>query len=395
MSNLQSDKKYFIGVDISKSSFDATMIDQKHNKIFYRNFSMNLEGFTDFIDLIKNIKKEEIQITVESTGIYFFNLYNYLIFRDFDIAVVNPLLIHNFHKGLSLRKTKTDKKDSYIIALFTLKNIDILRNNKKQTSTMKRLCRERDKLSEEISKLKTEIKSELCVQFPELENHVNVFTKTMLTLLIKASSANGIAKLSTSQITTIFNKTSGNKVQISAKELRLLAKNSIGTGDDNLHFVMKTLIIRLRTIQDLISKLDKRIEKFVDDNWNAESEILTSIKGVGKITSQKFLIEVENIFNFKSHKQLTAYAGTDPSIKQSGSSILYQGRISKRGNKYLRKTLYQMAESCIRNSCIFNAYFHKKRDEKKKYKQAVIAVANKLLRTIFALLTKRKMYIEV
>ncbi len=394
MSNLQNIKKYFIGIDISKRTFDATMIDQKQAKIFYKKFPMDKEGFSDFLDLINNIEKETIQITVESTGIYFVNIYNYLIKKGFDIAVVNPLLIHNFHKGMSLRKTKTDKKDSFIIALFTLKNLEILKNHKKQTSTMKRLCRERDKLSEEISKLKTEIKSELCVQFPELEEKVNLFTKTMLELLMKASSGNAIAKLSTTQINTIFNKTSGNKIQITAKELRNLAKTSIGFGDDNLNFVLQTLIIRLRTTQELISKLDERIEKFVTENWNAEFEILTSIKGVGKITSQKFLIEVENIFNFENHKQLTAFAGTDPTLKQSGSSVMYQGRISKKGNKYLRKTLYQMAESCIRNSCRFNAYFHKKRDENKRYKQAVIAVANKLLRTIFALLTKREMYIE-
>lgn len=387
-------KNYFIGIDISKNSFDATMLDADQNKIFYSDFNMNIEGFEAFIGKLKPFNTSSIQITVESTGIYFFNLYNYLIEKGFSVAVVNPLLIHNFHKALTLRKTKTDKKDSLIIALFTLKNCEILKNYNKQTSTIKRLCRERDKLTEEVSKLKTEIKSDLSVQFPELEKHVNIFTNTMLALLMEASSANSIARMRKSKIENIFNSTKGNKVTISAKDLKKLAKKSIGHGDDNLELVMQTLIRRLNMTQEIIKLLEDKIEKFIDDSWNDQYEILTSIKGVGKITSQKFLIEVENIFNFKSHKQLTAFAGTDPSIKQSGTSVYSNGRITKRGNKYLRKTLYQMADSCVRHSETFNDYFRKKRDEKKKYKQAMIAVANKLIRIIFALLTKGEKFVD-
>ena len=387
-------KKYFVGIDISKGSFDATLINLQQKKLFYNNFPMNKAGFTAFLMKLKPFDKLSIQITVESTGVYFISLYNYLLNIGFDITVINPLLVHNFHKSMSLRKTKTDKKDSFIIALFTLKNIEILSKYNKNTSTIKRLCRERDKISEQIAKIKTEIKSDLNVLFPELENSVNVFTNTMLLLLEKHSASNYIAKMRTSQIDAIFNKTKGNKVKISSKALKQLAKSSIGYGDEYLEKVIRNKISTLRHYQNISNNYDDDIRTFIRKNYSLEFEILTSIKGIGEITAQKFLIEIDDIRNFNNYKQLTAFIGTDPSIKQSGTSIMYQGRISKRGNKYLRRTLYQMAVGCIRESYTFNLYYHKKREENKKYKQAVIATGNKLLRVIFSMLTKGNYYSE-
>jgi len=346
--NSNKQKQYTVGIDISKDSFDATLIDQNQKKLFYQKFSMDKNGFESFLKKLTKFDKSLIQVLMESTGIYYFNLLSYLIKTGFCVAVINPLLIHNFHKSLSLRKTKTDKKDSFTIALFALKNPEILSTHNKQMSTIKRLCRERDKTSEEIARVKTEIKSDLNILFPELEKHVDVFTKTMLLLLEKYSASNSIANLRTSQIDTIFNKTKGNKVRISSKELKKIAKNSIGFGDEFLQKVLSSKIMKLRLYQKLSSDFDACIASFIEQNCSTDFEILTSINGIGEITAQKFLLEVDDIRNFNNHKQLTAYMGTDPSIRQSRTSIMYQGRISKRGNKYLRKTLYQMAVACIR-----------------------------------------------
>ncbi len=392
--NPEQQKKYFVGIDISKDSFDATLIDEYQKKLFYQKFEMNKNGFKSFLQKLEKFDKALLQITVESTGVYFVSLYNYLLNTGFSISVINPLLVHNFHKSMSLRKTKTDKKDSFIIALFTLKNLEILSKHSKQTSTMRRLCRERDKISEEIAKVKTEIKSDMNILFPELEKHIDIFTKSMLLFLEKHSSATSIRKLRTTQIDAVFNKTKGNKVRMKSAELKKLARDSIGNGDKYLEKVLNSKIQRLKLYQELSKEFDLEISLFIDQNQSTDFDILTSIKGIGKITAQKFLIEVDDIRNFNNHKQLTAFMGTDPSLKQSGTSIMYQGKISKRGNKYLRKTLFQMAVSCIRNDSTFNTYYHKKRNEKKKYKQAVIATGNKLLRVIYSMLTKENYYCE-
>jgi transposase len=127
---------------------------------------------------------------------------------------------------------------------------------------------------------------------------------------------------------------------------------------------------------------------------NLEFSALLISKGIGDITAAKFLIEIGDIQNFKSHKQLRAYIGTDPSVKQSGSSVNVNGKISKRGNAHLRKTVWQMAVGVIRSSDYFAQYFYKKINEGKKYKQAVIAVANKLIKTLYAMLKNKTSFLD-
>ena len=68
--------------------------------------------------------------------------------------------------------------------------------------------------------------------------------------------------------------------------------------------------------------MNNQLRKFVKENIQQDFDIVTSISGIGKTTAEKFLFEIVDISKFNSHNQLRAYIGTDPSIKQSGSSII-------------------------------------------------------------------------
>ncbi len=382
----------FAGIDVSKDTFDITIIN-KNNKIVMQNkFEMDSSGFNKMSENIDGIQYDDILFVMESTGVYHLNLYFFLIDNNFKTAVVNPLLIYNFAKSISLRKTKTDKKDAETIAAFTLSNFQNIDFSNKANNSIRSISRERDHLAKNVARLKTQIKNVLHVLFPELAKNTNVFSKTMLKLLLKAPGRFPIMKLKTQQITRLFNKSRGNKIQITSRELRNMAINSIGVRDDLLEAVLVLKIKRLLFVFEQIDDLDDILNKFVKDNIQQNFDIVTSIKGIGKTTAEKFLIEIGDINNFKSHNQLRAYIGTDPSIKQSGSSINVTGRISKRGNAYLRKTIWQMAVGTIRCNQKFNDYFNKKMREGKKYKQAVIAVANKLIKTLYALLKNKTLF---
>lgn len=382
----------FAGIDVSKDTFDITIIN-KNNKIVMQNkFEMDSSGFNKMSENIGRIQYDDILFVMESTGVYHLNLYFFLIDNNFKTAVVNPLLIYNFAKSISLRKTKTDKKDAETIAAFTLSNSQNIDFSNKANNSIRSISRERDHLAKDVARLKTQIKNVLHILFPELAKNTNVFSKTMLKLLLKAPGRFPIMKLKTQQITRIFNKSRGNKIQITSRELINMAINSIGARDDLLEAVLVLKIKRLLFVFEQINDLDDILNKFVKDNIQQNFDIVTSIKGIGKTTAEKFLIEIGDINNFQSHNQLRAYIGTDPSIKQSGSSINVTGRISKRGNAYLRKTIWQMAVGTIRCNKKFNDYFNKKMREGKKYKQAVIAVANKLIKTLYALLKNKTLF---
>ena len=178
-------------------------------------------------------------------------------------------------------------------------------------------------------------------------------------------------------------------------KLAFISVFNLAISDKYLEKVLTSKIRRLISIQDELSFLDEELQNSLEDtDINDDIEILQSIPGIGTVTSKNFMVEVSSIDRFKSVKQLCAFIGIDPSVKQSGTSINYRGKISKRGNAYLRRTIWQMAIGTIRSCDKFNAYFTKKREEGKKFKQAVIAVANKLLKTIFILLKNKTKFDE-
>ena len=103
------------------------------------------------------------------------------------------------------------------------------------------------------------------------------------------------------------------------------------------------------------------------------------------------IAELNDINRFNNIKELTAYCGLDPSIKQSGKSINIHGPISKSGNKYMRKLLFVSCLNIIRLSSKCHVkndieiYYRKKRNEGKHHYAAMIACTTKLLRQILAL----------
>uniref|UniRef100_UPI00235594B4 transposase n=1 Tax=Flexistipes sinusarabici TaxID=2352 RepID=UPI00235594B4 len=103
--------------------------------------------------------------------------------------------------------------------------------------------------------------------------------------------------------------------------------------------------------------------------------------------------EVRDINRFENKNKLSAYAGIDPSFKESGTSVNIKGKVTKKGKKSLRRALYLMATGVMKFNDYFRAYYLKKKSEGISHRKAMIALCNKLLRTIFALLTKRELFV--
>ncbi len=117
----------YVGIDVSKDNSSAQGIDSCGNKVFYLSFTMDIQGFSDLLtNIISHCGNlSSVMIAMESTGCYHMNIYNFLTSKGINTVIINPLLIANFSK-LSLRKTKTDKKDAHTIARFVLAHNDSL-----------------------------------------------------------------------------------------------------------------------------------------------------------------------------------------------------------------------------------------------------------------------------
>ena len=169
------------------------------------------------------------------------------------------------------------------------------------------------------------------------------------------------------------------------------AKNSYPSvsKDDEIVSDLSQLAKLIRNYQNEINSIKLKLI-----NYGKQTKYFTAINsifGIGEFTASIMIAELNDINRFNNIKELTAYCGLDPSIKQSGKSINIHGPISKSGNKYMRKLLFVSCLNIIRLSskCHVKSdieiYYRKKRNEGKHHYVAMIACTTKLLRQILAL----------
>lgn len=115
--------RVLVGVDVSKDFFSVCSLDGEGKELFSGAYEMNSSGFSEFLKTISSHceRLDQVMVAMESTGCYHINLFSFLTSEGIRTVVVNPLLISNFAK-LSLRKTKTDKKDARTIARFLMEH---------------------------------------------------------------------------------------------------------------------------------------------------------------------------------------------------------------------------------------------------------------------------------
>ena len=386
--------KAFVGIDVSKENSTAQGIASDEKKLFYLRFSMDSEGFAELRSAIKGcgVNLEDIAVAMESTGCYHINLFSFLCAEGFRCAVVNPLLISKFVQG-SLRKTKTDKKDAMTIAQFLLNNEKKLYSvtESQDAQDLRDLARERESQSWMIATLKNDLKRLLQSTFPEFETlRKNIYTKTMLNFLTQYPSARLIREAKRKDIdkALICPGEKRKRVQLSADDLINAAKRSVASAG-----VAKELIVseKATTILYLEEKCEKITEALVEACQAMridDLEIMKSLDGVKDITGSTFLAEMGELSNFKSYKSLIAFMGLDPSTHQSGKHV-GQSKVSKRGNRHLRRVIHIMTMCTVKSDNIFRQYYLRRKAEGLPKMKALMATSHKLIRVIFSMLTHR------
>ena len=147
-------------------------------------------------------------------------------------------------------------------------------------------------------------------------------------------------------------------------------------------------------ILDCIEQKMKEVEKQLRQYNKPTQKLLQTIPGVGPLSAVACISEIQDITRFKTPTQLIAFIGIDPKVHQSGSSIDKYRKISKRGNKILRTRLYNACSVAVLHDNQFKEYFHKKKDQGKPYRVALVATMNKMARVIHSVWTNNKPYQE-
>ncbi|MGD0661327.1 MAG: IS110 family transposase [Syntrophorhabdales bacterium] len=382
----------FVGIDVAKDKFDACGIGEEGEKVFSLTATMDKKGFENLIFHLR--ESRSLLLGLESTACYHIALFSYLTAKGYRVVIINPLLISNFVK-LQLRKTKTDKKDALTIAQFLMLRKEALETQTFSADLMelRDLARRRERLTDQVTKLKGNMKRVLSVTFPELEHLTGVFAKSILELLIRFPSADALRKVDVDAVAALVVPRSwGRKSRAWVETLMTTASSSIGVSSPAKELVLRQDAALLLYIQEQIKETTKALMGLCTERIKKDAEILTSIQGIGETTALNFLVEMGgDVTLYKNDKKLIAAAGLDPSTYQSGK---YEGssKISKRGNRHLRRVIWLMAKTVVFSNEVFRTYFYKRRREGLCYKMAIMATAHKLIRVMFAMLVHQKCF---
>ena len=140
--------------------------------------------------------------------------------------------------------------------------------------------------------------------------------------------------------------------------------------------------------------LEEELAALAQSEYKKQIDLLTSIKGIGVTLAAALIMATGGFTYFDNAKQLTRYLGLSPTYQQSGTSVNVKGHINRNGDSSLRGQLYIAAMASLRCNAECKACFDRLRSNGKPGKVAVIAVANKLVRQAFAVVTQEKPYVD-
>lgn len=325
---------HFVGIDISKETFDVAMIvNGSKEDIRTACFSQDKNGFKKFLIWVKQNGGEGFANTVycmEHTGIYNIALVEFLCEQNLAVCIEGGKQIR---LSMGLQRGKNDKIDARRIALYALKNEDELKQwqtPRKELKALKALLTQRNML------IQTKV---------NLEQNINelraVGLKDQAKLLSKYNKGiKGIAK---------------DIEQIEA-DIEMLVK-----GDESIHKMFKQI---------------------------------TSIPGIGSITAIHLITLTNEFKTISNGKQLACHCGVVPFEYTSGKSIKGKPRVHHAANKTLKTLLHMCALAAIRVEGEFKKYYDRKIAEGKHKMSVLNAIRNKLILRVAALIKKDKTYVE-
>ena len=372
---------YYVGIDISKYKHDCCIISNT-GQVIVENYSFenNKKGFQELLEMLKPYNKSEVHIAFEATGHYSLNLELFLIDHGFSFMKMNPLVIHQFLKARSLRRTKTDKADALSIVQYLMSvpykpNSNLLYN----IYSLKSLCRTRELLIKERSKFAVLLTNELDKSFPELKPFFNNnISSTLLYILERYKNSTHIALMK--DYDSIRKVSQGKFSYSKFAKLKELAKNSVGYHDENSDLLISTYVQIYNNFNDKIIPINKQISTIIKE---LNPRMLT-IPGIGELSAASILAEYGDIKNFSSPAKMLAFAGLEPSVIESGT-LSSNGKMVKHGSGHLRYSIMNTAMIILRYSPTFYDYYLKKRSEGKCHRVALSHICKKLIRVIYSL----------
>ena len=377
----------YVGIDIAKKTHAASVL-SSDGEILVEPFmfSNDDDGFCRLIASIESFDKDSLIIGLESTAHYGDNLVSYLFHLNFKVCVINPIEVSSLRKN-NIRKTKTDKVDTFLIAkALALKPHRFVTQSDIEIMKLRNFCRFRRKLIKSRSSLKIQLTSYIDQIFPELQYFFKsgIHGKACYALLKEASAPNKIASMHLTHLASLLDKAShGHFKKDTATDLRVLAQKSVGVYDTTISMQVAQTIEQIELLDRQLDVVHENIESIIA----SLNSVIMTVPGIGYLNGAMILGEIGDIHRFKTPGKLLAFAGLDPIVYQSGNFRARNTRMSKRGSKTLRYALVNAAHNVVRNNKTFSEYYNLKISQGRTHYNALGHCAGKLVRILHKILT--------
>lgn len=334
---MNSTSKFFIGIDVSKPYFDASLmavvnhVKQGMVTARFDNTPEGIKGFDKWLSKNK-VALADTLLVIENTGIYHRLLWSYCTTKQLPLHIGNAAHIK---WSFGIARGKNDKIDSIRLCNYAFKEADTLKATAPLDPVLlqlKDLMTARSKLLSQMNSTKAYLK--------ELKN---VSDKAVIELL---------------------EKTHKQAIDGMAASFKLL---------------------------------EKAIKKLVQDSAaiQANYDLLITVPGIGHLTAVYIICCTNNFAGKINGKQLACYAGVVPFEHSSGISIKGRNKVHPMANKELKKMLHLCALTAIQHSPEFKQYYERKKAEGKNSMSVLNAIRNKIVLRAVAVVNNQRKYVPI
>lgn len=385
-----------VGIDVSKGK-STVCIMKPGGEVLSAPFEM-LHTMQGVLSLVQRLKTydEEVRVVLEATGHYHWPVVSLLVEKGIFVVCVNALRMKKFCSQ-NIRRVKTDRIDSIQIASFGIaywNDLIAVRPGTDIYEELRTFSRQYYQYTSLVVKSKINLGNLLDGVMPGIQDLlVDQNGGHKLTDFVERywHFSNILAMGEETFITDYcqWAKEKGYRMNESkAKKIYALSQNGIPV----LPHTSSTKILifeAMRILQELEKSRDTILSHMQQlASTLPEYQVVLDMGGVGNTLAPRVIAELGDIRRFHSKNALIAFAGIDAPPYQSGSFTATKRSISKRGNKYLRKTGYEIMQSVMRQKPTDDAavylFIQKKVAQGKSSKEAKIAGLNKFLKIYYA-----------
>jgi transposase len=408
----------YLGFDIGKRWHEAALLDADGEILWQLRFAPTRAGLAQLAARLADVAPADVQVGLEATGIYWLTLHAWLqAWGALAIRVLNPLQTRAF-RNMNLRGIKTDCVDAVLIARllhWAGKRLTTHVAPDERQTAARELARLRTEMIELRARQLTKLGTVLEPLFPEFAAaFADLGSASALAVLARWPAPQALAHARASEVTRVLHAASrGHLGPAKARELRERAGTSVGVTDPYgaAAVAVQTLVAHLEHLRAQITALGARLDALQADDHatRATRELLATIPGFGRETVRTWLAELPpmQVYADQARAQsrallpgkkpkhgadkLVAAVGLDAQVKQSGRWVGHV-RMSKRGNRYVRRAVMLAAQSAARTDPQCQAIYAAQRAKGKHHTVAVSHVAHQLLHIAYSVLLHAQPY---